>query len=294
MIERIPIVLDTDIGDDIDDVWALAVCAKHPAIQLVGVTTVGAHAQIRAAIARSVLKRAGRQDVPVVAGTEFSSEGKRISAMPVYADIVNAQNAALCFDTPNVTEFIREIVGQHDSVSLVTIGPPTNIGLFFRRFPGFSTEIRQIYMMCGRFDCPSDEPEYNARCDPIAVKQILSLPMPKYIVGLDITLKCRMSNVFLDMVKQSKQPLAQFLYDATTLWQEKWQYTPMKTPIMHDVLAVLSIVEKELIEFRKEKVEIDQVGNFHLGIGRTHAYVAVDVDIDRVWEVLYKCVIENR
>ncbi|HIC94536.1 MAG TPA: hypothetical protein EYP09_09860, partial [Anaerolineae bacterium] len=85
IVRGIELLLDTDIGDDIDDAWALAACISHPRIELVGVTTVHGDTEVRAALARLLLKRA-HVEVEVAAGTRDALDRVVPLQRPCYAD----------------------------------------------------------------------------------------------------------------------------------------------------------------------------------------------------------------
>jgi len=91
---RMKLFLDTDIGDDIDDAWALAACISHPDIELVGVTTVYGDTEVRAALARLLLERA-HVEVEVVAGTRDTLDRIISLQWPCYADVLDPEESSL-------------------------------------------------------------------------------------------------------------------------------------------------------------------------------------------------------
>src|SRR5947207_1952562 len=132
---RTPIILDTDVGTDIDDAFALALVLRSPGLDLIGVTTVSGDTAARAAIAAKMLKEAGRTNVPVFAGPP----GKKLPcAQCRWAE--GFQSPELHND--GAIEFLdREFNRRPGELTLVTIGPLTNVAALLKRDPAVAKKI---------------------------------------------------------------------------------------------------------------------------------------------------------
>lgn len=133
----IPIVLDTDIGGDIDDAFALALVVASPELQLRAVTTVSGDTQARARIAAKMLQAAGRTDVPVAAG----EAGKPLDTSQ--ASWAEGFNSAALRPEKALDLMKSEVDRGHGQTVLVAIGPLTNIAAFLKRYPNEKIKIKK-------------------------------------------------------------------------------------------------------------------------------------------------------
>ena len=132
------IVLDTDIGDDIDDAYALALILNLPNAKLLGVTTTFGETQKRAELAAKFLHVCGRDDVPVYAGRAGTSQIRRQYewAQGFRSPSLKSGDAAL---------FLKNTLDKNPGqVTLVGIGALTNIGDLLTRFPEVKPKIKRI------------------------------------------------------------------------------------------------------------------------------------------------------
>jgi len=271
----VKVLLDTDIGDDIDDAWALALCLCHPEIELVGVTTVWGDTETRAALARMLVERSGRR-VEVVAGTRDGLDKHVPLGRPTYAEALGPSEGRLKGGRTDAVRFMAEEARRNPGLVLLTVGPLTNAARFALEFPKEFGLLSRHVMMCGHLIPGREEPEYNAGCDPRATQIVFSTKVPKFVVGLDVTLKCQLSDADLERLKARGTPLATTLYEMTRLWQRKTK----GTPTMHDPLAAISVVEEGIVEFSPLRVRVDEAGRLKKGGGRPNVNFATSVKPD--------------
>ena len=147
---RIPILLDTDIGSDIDDAVCLAYLLRQPLCELVGITTVSGMARQRAMLADAVCRAAGRDNVPIHSGAEQpllipqgqpeAQQAEALARFPHRTDF--ASNTAV--------EFLRQTIrSRPGEITLLTIGPLTTIGLLFAIDPEIPAMLRAFQLMPG-------------------------------------------------------------------------------------------------------------------------------------------------
>ncbi len=266
-------LLDTDIGDDIDDAWALSLCICHPRIQLVGVTTVRGETKTRAALCRMLLESAGMKDIEVVAGSRDGLDALIDGYRPRYADALGNEERRLETGRTDAVRFMADMARKHSGLTLITIGPLTNAARFFLEFPKeFSTLERHI-MMCGDLIPGRLDPEYNAGCDPRATRIALSTRVPKLMVGLDVTLQCPLSDNEIENLLVKNTPLSATLYRMTRLWQGGGK----TAPIMHDPLAAISAVEDGIVAFESMRIVADEKGKLRRTKGRPNVRFSVSV-----------------
>ena len=170
-MDKRPVILDTDTGDDVDDVFAIALAAKAEAIDLLAVITAHGDTGLRAKLARRVLDEAGRKDVPVFAGHGINrSDVLATTSMESGKGFV--PESAAVGESDGVDVMI-ELVKQRPGVVVVcAVGPLTNIAEAIRRFPAFAGQVGQLLIMGGRFpDGPQGE--WNFNCDPVAACKVV-------------------------------------------------------------------------------------------------------------------------
>jgi purine nucleosidase len=282
--EPLPLVLDTDIGDDIDDAWALSVCINHPAIRLVGVTTVWRDTELRAAQARLLLEKAGVADVPVAAGARDGLDRLLDFPRNCQADVLSAEDEARL--RPGRCDAVRMLAELADSVPglvVAPVGPLTNVARFICEYPKAFAKIDRLVIMGGHMMADRPNPEYNVYCDPRASQIVFSCGKPIQMIGLDVTLRCQMQPGDLEAIEAKKTPLSDAIMTMTRLWQGAGDgRRKLGMPVVHDPLAVLTAVEPELVQWETRRVAIDDRGNCVASDCGGLVQVAIGVEPDPV------------
>lgn len=285
----IPVILDTDIGSDIDDAVCLAYLLRQPQCELLGVTTATGNVVQRAALAAEVCRAAGRDDVPIHAGAPgpllfgpgqpHVPQYEAIAARPHRSDF--APNTAIEF----LRRTIRERPGE---VTLLAIGPLTNIGLLFAADPEIPSLLKQLVLMCGVFTARNGQGpsarEWNAFCDPIATAITYAARPPVFTsIGLEVTTRCTLpAEECRRRFAAAGGPLG-VVAEMAEVW---FRGRPAIT--FHDPLAGAVIFEPELCRYQEGLVEIEYTSRslagltiWNPGAAEKPHRVAVDVDPER-------------
>lgn len=288
------ILFDTDIGDDIDDAWALATCIRHPELELVGVTTVWRDTELRAAQARLLLELADGADVEVAAGTRDALDRINPIARNRQADVLSAEDdERLRKGRTDAIRFLAEKAREHEGLTLIPVGPETNMARFILEFPEDFARIGRLVIMGGHTMADREKAEYNAGADPRATKVVFGCGKPITMIGLDVTLQCRMRSSELETIRAKDTPLSRAIVRMTELWQEahrRGDDDAPRMPVVHDPLAVLVAADPTLVRCEAEHIEIDERGRCVKTPGRPNVAVAVDVDADRVRQRLVELI----
>lgn len=251
---RRPVVLDTDIGTDIDDVFALGTLLGSPELDLVGATMVYGDVRLRARLAARMVRLAGRTDIPVVAG-----ETEPLTGRPVFwggwegtsqPDLADEQIDERARAVEFLGESARTYAGELD---LIAIGPLTNVATAIQHYPDFAGQLHHLYVMGGWFGAER-RAEHNFRCDAEAAATVMSAGIPMTVTGLEITTQATLGFDELDRIANTGTDLARFVEaEARTYWttNESSGSSP------HDPLALLPIVRPELFEFRDVSIDVD-------------------------------------
>ncbi len=261
----IKVILDTDIGDDIDDAFALALAVRDPGIDLLAVTTVFKNTLCRTRQVKALLKTMGRE-VPVYTGEvhpyhksviPFSKDqGDYATLEPCQYD---SSMEVFSSDGDAVEELIRLSYAHAGELVICPIGPLTNIARAIERDPNFAQNVQKIVTMGGWFTNPVAE--WNILCDPKAADIVYSSGIPIYAVGLDVTLQCPLDASLLEKAKNDPQPHARQIAG----WLQKWyDYFEFEKSVLHDPLAVSSLTADPCkFEIRYCKVLLDEA---HFGV----------------------------
>ena len=282
-MRSIPIILDTDIGDDIDDALALALILNSPELELRGITTVFRHAQHRALLARKILRAWNRLDIPVAAGASKTLLGK-IEEMGGSSqfDVLDEKDLSNDDATfPHALDWMLQNIDtdSEDRITLVTIGALTNIALLFARAPELARRCR-IVMMGGQWSVP--EAEWNIRCDPEAAAAVFSSGAEISMVGYEITTRCQLSDEQMDILAQGSTAArsSTLINKLLNLWRKE---TGARVTL-HDPLAVMSLFD-DCVQFEPKRIEIGLCGEERACTiaveGKSNVRVAVDVDVER-------------
>lgn len=295
---KIKIILDTDVGDDIDDAFAIALAAKSPEIDLLGVTTVFRNTKMRSKMAVQLLKELG-SSAPVYAGCNFPYIQKVEDIMPpqflakekfgddglyiipqwneIYRENKYEEKHAVDFIIESAEHYKKELV-------LVPIGPMTNIAMAIRKAPEIMSKIKAIVLMGGWEK--KDYAEWNVACDPEAAHVVYNSGIPVFAVGLDVTLKTEWTPEMMTMFKNKQDSSSKMLDTMMTKWFEFYAF---KMPIMHDPLTIAYLCDNSLVKFEKKNKKIGLCGAergfvFDCKDGSA-VNIATDVDRDKYFEL---------
>lgn len=282
MPNPVAVLLDTDIGDDIDDAWALAVCLTHPQINLVGVSTVYADTVARAVIARWLIEASSKK-VDVAAGETNPLTRPVTPYRPNQMKAIPPEDEQrLKVGRTDGVKFLAEKAMEFDGDELVllTVGPLTNAAKFLTEFPKASQKITRIVSMVGTLIPDHTKPEYNASVDPKATQILFESGKPITMVGLDVTLRCMLSHSDLEELSRGERLLTKRLLALTKVWQDA-HFRPdgsVPYPILHDPLAALVVVEPKLVKLQPMRIIVDKEGRTLKFDGHPNCMVAVDVN----------------
>ncbi len=251
MMEKI--LLDTDIGSDIDDAVCLAYLLAKPGCELLGITTVTGDVQQRAMLCSVLCKAAGKEP-PIFPGAAQPLLIPQQQPDVPQAEALSEWEHDTQFPQGQAVEFMRQTIRAHPGeVTLLGIGPLTNIALLFFVDPQIPALLKRLVLMCGRFTWQMPhawETEWNAKLDPHAAAIVYRSSVPVHrSIGLDVTLQVRMA---ADEVRRHfSAPLLQPVSAFARAWFHNFPEL-----IFHDPLAAACIFDDDICKFTTGKVEI--------------------------------------
>lgn len=279
-------ILDTDIGTDVDDAMALSLALALPALELVGVTTVHADAGLRARIARRLLELAGRRDIPVVPGASMPLQmplppnftwmprlrGHEGVGLLAPAELVPSENRDECAD--DAARFIiAQAAARPGELTVVAVGALTNLARAIQREPRLADWLDSIVVMGGtvfaeRFPFPPML-ETNLNADPLAARIVFASGVPLTIVPMEVTTQVYLTPEQRAAIRGWGRPLSdalvalmeQMFEGLATLSTEAGlsdDFYQGRT-FMHDPLAVYTAAASELVTLRRMHVALEVI-----------------------------------
>jgi purine nucleosidase len=250
------ILLDTDLamgapGSDIDDGFALALALADPGLRVELVTTVGGNTDVATStrLTCELLRVLGRPDVPVVPGAP-------------------ADDAA-------AEEIARRVLAEPGALTIVAIGPLTNVARALASDPAVPGAVREVVAMGGVFlehtNVSVMPGEFNFWCDPDAAQAVCESGVPLRFVGLDVTRRVRLSREDVRSLGAAGG-FAEIAALHTEAWIDFQERSKPGDPseqgscALHDPLAVAVVAEPGLVTWRDAHVAVETAGRFTRGV----------------------------
>jgi purine nucleosidase len=265
----LPVILDTDIGGDVDDLLALAFLLASPEIDLLAVTCVYGDVLTRARIALKTLALTGRSGILVAAGAARALNPERplLCGQDDGQGLLTAADVGLHPIDAHAAEFIVDAVMRRPGeIHLVSIGPLTNLALAFSKEPRVADNVVGITVMGGavggadRLDLPWVD--YNFACDPEAASIVLASGAPVSLVPLDVTVEVRIDSE--DVAGLRAAGGAHHLALAEQV-QRYPRYQQFGSTYLHDPLATATLVRPDLVAWTPVHVQVETGGEYSAG-----------------------------
>jgi purine nucleosidase/pyrimidine-specific ribonucleoside hydrolase len=254
------IIIDTDIGDDIDDAEAIVLALRSPEVEIVGITTVFKNVAARARITERLLELGGAPQIPVYCGCGqpmmFRVDEEEIP--PQYGEELDT--IEIDRNEHAVDYIIRTVMASPGEITLVPIGALTNVALAILREPVVKKAVKEIVWMGGAFYYHFRT--WNAVCDPDAVRVVFESGAPLRVVSRDVSLKCVLSPEQVDALRKPQDPAVRYLAELT----DRWHGAAKRQPILFDPLTIAAIFDDRFLKFKPEYVGVETKGEFTRGL----------------------------
>lgn len=257
------ILLDTDIGTDIDDAVCLAYLLAQPNCDLLGITTVTGEAHLRASMADALCKVAGRS-IPIYPGADTPLLVPQRQTLAQQAVRLAQWPHETRFPAGEAVEFLRQTIRAHPGqITLLTIAPLTNIALLFRVDPEIPALLKRLVLMCGAYLPGAVRAlETNARTDPHATAIVYRSGVPLHrSLGLDVTAHLTLAQA--DIRARFAHPLLAPVLDFAEVW-----FNSGRDLTFHDPLAAAVIFAPDLCTYTRGTVVVELADSALLG--KTH------------------------
>ena len=268
------IIIDTDIGDDIDDAFAVALALQSPELQILGITTEFGDTLTRANLVDRMLQETGRPGIPVAYG--IPTDAKTSFGQRPYADGGHFQRRL----HERAVEFIlNQIELFPGEITLVTIGPLVNIGAIIDRDPQTFKKLKRVVSMGGSIDRgygdpygppTPPQPEWNILNDVASAKKLFASGVPIYLMPLDST-QLKLDEVRREYLFRQGTPIT----DALVILYHQWG---QQTPTLYDPMTIAFIDDPKLCPVQPMNIVVDDKGMTLRGSGAPNAQVCLHSD----------------
>lgn len=291
------IIIDTDPG--IDDAFAILYALACRQFDLVGLTTVFGNADVETTTRNALwlLEQLGRSDIPVAGGASVPLNGKNhISPVEIHGKDgfgpFPARRPEAQALTENAADFIARTAAETPGeVTIIALGPLTNIAEALTRHPGFATDVAEILVMGGAFETAGNKTpfaEANIANDAKAAQIVASSEARTSFVGLDITNRILLSAKDIQTVSRANSPeMADFLQKIGSYYIDFYASKGMTDGAgLHDPATVIAAHSGALFEWHQGRVDVaigdDKNGSTHLTSGPGTCRVAFNADLEGI------------
>jgi len=283
------VFLDTDIGDDIDDALALALALQSPEINLLGVSTVFGDTRLRAFLAAHLLAVFGRSDIPVAAGIGEPLQHRHPPSGVAQAEVIPRNLPVPDISKLSGPELLIKMAADYaGQLTLICIGPLTNLATALRQEPELGGRLRRVIVMGGSSSIPLAD--WNIRSDIEAARIVFSAGIPLTCVGLDITVHCQLRPREIKLLNKSRTSRARLLSELIVIWREHRPSWQPPYPFLHDPMTVAALCHPSVFTFQEIALRLLTSGPLQgvtiprvLGGTRVEGATHVEVESARAW-----------
>lgn len=271
------IIIDTDPG--VDDTMAIFFALRSPELELVGLTSIFGNVTTELATTNALrlLEIAGRTDIPVARGADHPIAVEFGGPVPyVHGDDgqgnINLPRPTIKPIDQTAAEFIvQQVLANPGEITLVPIGPITNLALALRLEPRIAGMVKEVVMMGGAAFRPGNATpaaEANTHNDPEAADVVFSAPWPVTMVGLDVTHAIVMEPSHLDQYQSFNNPLAQHIARILPFYKQFYaDYEGIDGIFVHDPSTIAYLIDPSLFKWREHPIKVDT--NHTISRGKT-------------------------
>ncbi|PYX57253.1 MAG: hypothetical protein DMG76_12060 [Acidobacteria bacterium] len=267
------VIIDTDPG--VDDALALLLAMRSPEVKIEAITAVAGNVPLELTLpnALRMVEIAGRTDIPVAAGAKAPLVRRLVTA--AYAHGENGLGGAVFPESKirpiaePAAQFIQQLVRRYPSdVTLITIGPLTNVATALNSDPELAAMVKSVVMMGGSLSGGNITPaaEFNVYVDPEAARIVFQSGIPITMVGLDVTRKTSLTEDHVRLLEAAQNPVSQAAAKiARNAINHNREQGFLVGPNMHDSLAVAGFLDPSLLKWKQYYVDVETVGELTAG-----------------------------
>jgi purine nucleosidase len=290
------IIIDTDIGSDIDDAFAVGLALHSPEFQILGISSAWGDTHLRARLLSRLLKETGRKDIPVAMGIVKHPPGK----VDTLSQDAYAEGGPADQNYPDAVDFLLDQIRLHPTeITLIAIGPETNLGAAIDRDAATFRKLKRIVLMGGsvyrgysQFNygkTHGPDPEWNILCDIQAAQKVFSSGVPLYVMPLDST-QIKLQELERAEIFKAGTPLT----DALLVLYTQWSRGTTQTPTLFDAVVVAYASHSKLCPTEPMRLRVDDQGYTRVETGAPNAQVCLRSSSDQFLEFFMPRIVAPR
>lgn len=273
------IIFDTDIGDDIDDAYALAFLLRSPEVNIVAVTTAFGDTHLRARLAERLLQTAGRSDIPVYEGPSTAAATSFTQRAWAEGSTDHPFGDAITF----TLDAIRKNPGQ---ITLLSVAPLTNVGALIAKDPATFHQLRQVVIMGGAIDRgygnhKQADVEWNIKNDIPAAQALVASGVPLAVMPLDST-QVKLDRPRLSALFARNTAMTRALQTLTREWSTS---TGHHVPTLFDAVTAAYVVQPGICPTVAMHLAVDAKGYTRRSEGPPNAEVCLKSAVPKFFQV---------
>ncbi|MFN3308496.1 MAG: nucleoside hydrolase [Anaerolineales bacterium] len=268
------ILIDTDPG--IDDSAAILLALASPELQVEGLSIVHGNCSVDQGVrnALAVLELAQATEIPVARGCELPLVQPSLLAPEThgqtglgYAQLPPPRTKPL--DQHACDFLIERILSAPGEITIVAIGPLTNLALALRKEPRLAAAVKELFIMGGAVRHEGNTTplaEFNTYVDPHATHIVFHSGIPTTLVPLDVTYQCILTEAHLQELEKIPSPIPAFLRQATRFYMEFHdRYQAIQGCVINDPLALALTFQPDFCDYETLYVDVDISGGVCMG-----------------------------
>ncbi|MEY4965963.1 MAG: hypothetical protein RL274_1546 [Pseudomonadota bacterium] len=275
------IIIDADIGDDIDDAFAVALALKSPEFEILGFTAPYGDTRARAKMLDRILTETGHGNIPVAMGVSSNANLSGFNQRR-YAEGGKSYRASYPDTTDFILEQIRRYPGQ---ITLVALGPLPNVGALIDKDIATFRKLKRVVIMGGAVQAIPDPyglraatapmPEWNIKNDIASAQKLFTSGVPVVAMPLDSTIHLKLHEVARNLLFAQGTPLT----DILTVAYHQWSLgTRQPTPTLFDPMTLAWMADPSLCPVTPMHIRVDDAGMTLAETGTPNAQVCLKSD----------------
>ena len=256
------VILDTDLGDDIDDTWALCMLLGLEQVDVKLIVTASDDTPVKTRLVGKILEYVGRTDIPIGMGVKTSENAIHQTQ---WLDDYSLEKYPGTVHQDGVQAMIDLIHASAEPLVLCVIGPQTNIAEALRRDPGIAKKTR-VVSMAGSVHIGYDGrqgrmPEWNVVKDVAAARAVFAAPWPITMAPLDICGTLRLEGARYQRVEDAASRLGRCVIENYRDWANRDHHPKDASSILFDTTAAYLAFSNDYMNLESVKLSIDDKGN---------------------------------
>jgi inosine-uridine nucleoside N-ribohydrolase len=264
--KKIPVILDTDIGMDIDDTWALGFILKCPEFDIKLITTATDDTTIKTKLVAKFLEKVGRTDIPIGIGP---SENHKTGPLYSWIKDYKLSEYSGTVHENGMEVLCSTIMDSPDPITLIAIGPLGTVAGALKINPNITENARFVGMhgsiRIGYKGDPSPYPEYNVRHDIRSCREVFQAPWKKTITPLDTCGNIMLSGDDFERIMNCDNTIVKLIKENFKIWTKETNSTKLiteykTTSILFDTVAIYLGFSEELLNIEDLKIKVTRKG----------------------------------